>query len=80
MEHKYLRLQEKVDRVESNAQVQECKVQRMADVCTKVKKENENLYIANKKLWGQVKDTKIGRFFGTQQREGKPSQRESNRW
>ena len=78
MEQTYLRLQEKAERAESNAQVQECKVQRITDVCTKAK--NENLYIANKKLWGQVKDTKIGRFFGTQQKEGKASQRESNRW
>ena len=46
----------------------------------KVKGENENLYIANKKLWVQVKDTKIGRFFGTQCREGKVSQKESNHW
>ena len=36
----------------------------------KVKGENENLYIANKKLWVQVKGTKIGHFFGTQHREG----------
>ena len=27
-----------------------------------------------------MKDTKIGRFFGTQRREGEVSQRESNRW
>ena len=32
----------------------------MANVYNKAKNENENLYIANKKLWGQVKDTKIG--------------------
>ena len=38
MEQKYLRLQEKADMVESNAQVQECKARRMADVCTKAKK------------------------------------------
>ena len=47
---------------------------------TKVKGENENLYIANKKLWVRVKDTKIGHFFGTQHREGEASQRESNHW
>ena len=52
----------------------------MTDVYTKAKNENENLYVANKKLWGQVKDTKIGRFFGTQQREGETFQRESNDW
>ena len=47
---------------------------------TKVKNENENLYNANKKLWVQIKDNKIGRFFGTQCREGEASKRESNRW
>ena len=52
----------------------------MAGVYTKTKSENENLYIANKKLWGQVKDTKIGHFFGTQRKKGEASQRESNYW
>ena len=52
----------------------------MADVYTKAKSENENLYIANKKLWGQVKDAKIEHFFGTQRRESAASQRESNHW
>ena len=52
----------------------------MTNVYTKAKSENENLYIANKKLWEQVKDTKIERFFGTQRREGETSQRESNHW
>ena len=69
-----------VDKAESNARVHERKAQRMADVYTKVKSENDNLYIANKKLWGQVKDTKIGRFFETQRRKGEASQRESNHW
>ena len=52
----------------------------MADVYTKAKSENENLYIANKKLWGQVKDTKIGCFFGTHRKEGEASQKKSNHW
>ena len=52
----------------------------MTEGYIKMKGENENLYIANKKLWVQVKDTKIGRFFGTQRREGEASQRESNHW
>ena len=50
MEQNYLRLQKTADKAESNAWVQEHKAQRMIDVCTKVKDENENLYIANKKL------------------------------
>ena len=65
MEQKYLRLQEIADKVENNARVYERKAQKMADVYAKAKSENENLYIANKKLWGQGKDTKIERFFGT---------------
>ena len=65
-----------MDKAESNARIYERKAQRMADVCAKKKNENENLYIANKKLCGQAKDTRIGRFFGTQQREGEASQRE----
>ena len=52
----------------------------MTEGYTKVKSENENLYIANKKMWVQIKDTRIGHFFGTQTREGEASQRESNRW
>ena len=82
MEQKYLKLQEVVDKVESNARVHEYKAQKMEDVYTKAKSENENenLQIANKKLWGQVKDTKIERFFGTQRREDEASQRESNHW
>ena len=45
-----------------------------------MKGEKENLYIANKKLWVQVKDTKIGHFLSTQRKEGEASQRESNHW
>ena len=80
MEQKYLRLQEAVNKAESNARVHERKAQRMADVYNKAKNENENLYIANKKLCGLVKDTGIGRFFGTQRRKGEASQKESNHW
>ena len=58
----------------------EHKARKMTGDYTKVKGENENLYIANKKLWVQVKDTMIGCFFGTQRREGKASQKESNHW
>ena len=50
----------------------------MTEGYTKVKSENENLYIANKKMWVQIKDTRIGRFFGTQRREREASQRKSN--
>ena len=50
MEQKYLRLQEMTNKAESNARVHERKAQRMVDVYTKAKSENENLYIANKKL------------------------------
>ena len=80
MEHKYLRLQEIENKAESNARVHKRKAKRMTDVCAKTKNENENLYIANKKLCGQVKDTRIRRFFGTQQREGEASQKEFNHW
>ena len=52
----------------------------MTSVYTKAKGENENLYIANKKLWEQNKNTRIGHFFGTQRREGEFSQRKSNHW
>ena len=52
----------------------------MADVYTKAKNVNENLYIANKRLCGQVKDTKIRSFFGTQRRECEAFQKESNDW
>ena len=80
MERKYKMLQEVVEKSEENARVHEHKARKMTKGYTKVKGENENLYIANKKLWVQVKDTKIGCFFGTQRREGKTSQRESNYW
>ena len=73
MEQKYLRLQETANKVKSNARVQEHKAQRIADVYVKAKDETENLYIANKKLWEQNKNTRIGRFFGTQWTEGKSS-------
>ena len=66
MEQKYKMLQEMAEKLEKNARVHEHKARKMIEVYTKVKGENENLYIANKKLWVQVKDTKIGRFFGTQ--------------
>ena len=66
MEQKYLRLKKTADKAESNARIQEHKAQRMADVCAKAKDETENLYIANKKLCEQNKNTRIGRFFGTQ--------------
>ena len=65
---------------EENARVHEHKARKMTEGYTKVKGENENLYIANKKLWVQVKDTKIRRFFGTQRKEGEVSQRESKHW
>ena len=78
MERKYKKLQEIAEKSEENTRVHEHKARKMTKGYTKVKGENENLYIANKKLWVQVKDTKIGRFFGTQRREGKVSQREFN--
>ena len=52
----------------------------MTEDYTKVKSENENLYGANKKLWVQIRDNKIGRFFGTQRGEEEASQKESNHW
>ena len=80
IEQKYFRLQKMADNAKSNARVHERKAQRMVDVYTKAKSEKKNLYIANKKLWEQVKDTKIGCFFGTQRRECETSQTESNHW
>ena len=41
----------------------------MAEGYTKMKNENENLYEENKKLWTQIKNSKIGRFFDTHQKE-----------
>ena len=78
MKQKYLRLQKTANKAENNARVQEHKAHRMVDVYTKAKGENENLYIANKKLWEQNRSTRIGRFFETQQRECESSQKESN--
>ena len=69
MEQKYKKLQEITEKSEENARVNEHKARKMIKGYSKVKGENENLYIANKKLWVQVKDTKIGCFFGTQSRE-----------
>ena len=65
--------------MEKNACIHEHTAQRMTESYTKVKSENENLYIANKKMRVQIKDTKVGRFFGTQCREREALQRESNR-
>ena len=61
-----MKLQEIADKAENNAQIYEHKVQKMTDVYAKAKGENENLYIANKKLWEQNQNTRIGLFFGTQ--------------
>ena len=80
MEWKYKRFQEITEKSEENAKVHEHKAQKMTEDYTKMKGENENLYIANNKLWVQVKDTKIRSFFGTQRREGEDSQRKSNHW
>ena len=78
MELKYKRLQEIAEKLEENARVHEHKARKMTKGYTKLKGENENLYLANKKLYVHVKDTKIGLFFGTQHREREASQRESN--
>ena len=51
MELKYKRLQEIAEKSEENTRVHEHKVRKMTEGYTKVKGENENLYIANKKLW-----------------------------
>ena len=80
MKRKYLRLQETADKAESNARIQEHKAEKIADVYAKAKDETENLYITNKKLWEQNKNTRIRRFFGTQRREGESFQKESNHW
>ena len=78
MEQKYKKLQELAEKSKKNSIIHEHKAQRMTEGYTKVKSENENLYIANKKLWEQNRNTRIGHFFGTQRREGESSQRESN--
>ena len=70
MERKYKKLQKIAEKSEENARVHEHKARNVTEGYTKVNDENENLYIANKKLWVQVKGTKIGHFFGTQHREG----------
>ena len=65
MKKKYKKLQELVEKSEENSRVHEHKARRMTKGYTKVKGENENLYIANKKLWEQNRNTRIGRFFRT---------------
>ena len=51
MEQKYKRLQEVAKTLEENAREHEHKARKMTKGYTKVKDKNENLYIANKKLW-----------------------------
>ena len=80
MEQKYIKLQEVEEKSKENDRIHEHKARRMAEGYTKVKNENENLYMVKKKLWVQIKDTKIGRFFGTQRKEGETSQKKSNCW
>ena len=50
MEKGYIRLQEVAEKSKNNARVYEHKARRMTEGYTKVKSENENLYMANKKL------------------------------
>ena len=50
MEQKYLRFQKVVDKAESNTCIHERKAQKMIEIYTKAKSENENLCITNKKL------------------------------
>ena len=64
MEQKYKKLQEIIEKSEENARIHEHKAQKMTEGFTKVKDKNENLYIANKKLWDQNKNSRIKRFFG----------------
>ena len=66
IEHKYKKLQEIAEKSEENARVHEHKARKMIEGFIKVKDENENLSIDNKKLWEQNKNSRIGRFFGTQ--------------
>ena len=80
MEQKYKKLQEIAEKSKENARVHKHKARKITKGFSKVKDENENLYIANKKLWEQKKNSRIGRFFGTQQREREAFQRESNHW
>ena len=65
MERKYKGLQEIAEKLKENARVHEHKARKMTEGYTKMNGKNENLYVANKKLWVQVKDTKIGCFFRT---------------
>ena len=51
IEQKYIRLQEAIEKSKSNARVHEHKAQSMVEGYTKVKRVNENLYMANTKLW-----------------------------
>ena len=51
MEQKYKKLQELAEKSEENSRVHEHKARRMTEGYAKVKGENENFYIANKKLW-----------------------------
>ena len=78
MEQKYLRLQKLAENSEENGCMHEHKAQRTTEGYIKVKSENVNLYIANKNMWVQIKDTRIGCFFGTQRREREASQKKSN--
>ena len=78
MEQKYKKLQELAKKSKENARVHEHKARKMTEGFTKVKGENKNLYLANKKLWEQNKNSRIGHFFGAQRREGEASQREFN--
>ena len=80
MEQKYKKLQEIAEKSKKNARVHEHKARKMIDDFTKVKDENKNLYIANKKLWEQNKNSKIRRFSRIQRRKGEAFQRESNHW
>ena len=66
MEQKYKKLQKLVEKSEENARVHEHKAKKITKGFTKVKDKNENLYIANKKLWEQNKNSRIERFFRTQ--------------
>ena len=51
MEQKYEKLQEVVEKLKENARIHEHKAWKMIEGYTQVKGKNENLYIANKKLW-----------------------------
>ena len=70
MEQKYKKLQELAEKSEEHSRVHEYKARMITEGFTKVKDKNENLYIANKKLWKQNKNSRIERFFRTQRRKG----------